>query len=253
MFRSIKKKSIITAFLLLCPSVVFPSDQPPHVLKAAPDYKSITVRIVKKISLPRWYHEGLFYDGKNIWVANGRRGKIWVVDVSSGAVLSELAPISDFTEAITKIADNEYFITDWKEKRLYRARIDDDRIIAESGQSVAPAHPAGAVWAGRRLFVITWTRGFGTKFNLLEMDRDAKLIRKIRIARIEEPAHAAWDGKNLWITSWYNSRVYKIDPDRMEVTGSFVSPVSLATGIVWDGKYMWLTGTYGDLYQLEIL
>lgn len=224
-----------------------------QVLKAAPGYRNIEAKVTRRISLPEWYHEGLFYDGKSVWVVNGKNGNIWVVDILSGNVLSEITPIGGFTEGVARISGDMFAVTDWDDRKIYRARIKDGALVAESETSLAPAHPAGVVCADDRIFVITWTRGMGTKFDLLEMDKDLAIINRVRIARIEEPAHMAWDGKNLWITSWYSRRVYKVDIDKMQVLGSFVSPVGLATGITWDGKRMWLTGTYGDLYELEML
>ena len=240
----------LTVFMLFS-SAAFSAEGPELSLKASPNYKNIEIKVIKKLQLPAWYHEGLFYDGKNMWVANGNKGKLWIVDVDSGAVLSEIAPVADFMEGMTRI-DSGYLITEWYAEKLYRARIEDGKINVQSDMSLAPAHPAGLVWTGERLYVITWTRGLGTKFDLLEMDGNLKLIRKIRANRIEEPAHMTWDGAYLWITSWYNRRVYKIDVKTMEILGSFLAPVKLPTGIAWDGKYMWLTGTYGDLYKLEI-
>ncbi len=248
----LNRKNIFIILFLFVSGEAFSSDQALLAMKAAPDYRSISVKIVRKISLPVWYHEGLFYDGKSIWVSNGRGGNVWVVDPSSGSIASEIAPIANFTEAMTPMGGGAYFITDWDEKKLYRARIEKGRLVTESEVSLEPAHPAGVIWTGKRLFVITWTRGFGTRFDLLEMDGSARLIRKVRIMRIPEPCQMAWDDKNLWISSWYSRRVYKIDTEKMQVMGSFVSPVRLTTGIAWDGKYMWLTGTYGDLYQLEV-
>ena len=126
-------------------------------------------------------------------------------------------------------------------------------MIEESSVSLAPAHPAGVIYNGSRLFVITWTHGMGTKYDIIEMDEKMRTINTLVIKRIEEPAHMAWDGKNLWVTSWYSRMVYKVDIDTWEILGFFDSPVSQATGIVWDGKCLWLTGTRGALYQLEML
>jgi Raf kinase inhibitor-like YbhB/YbcL family protein len=120
-------------------------------------------------------------------------------------------------------------------------------------KSFAPAHPAGVAWAEGRLFVVIWTRGIGTRFDLVELDGELNEVKRIEIKKIQEPSQLAWDGKSLWMTSWYSRTVYKVDINTWQITGSFFSPVSLATGIAWDGKYLWLTGTYGDLYKLELV
>ncbi|MCX5686579.1 MAG: YbhB/YbcL family Raf kinase inhibitor-like protein [Candidatus Omnitrophica bacterium] len=244
MFRSIN--------IVLILSVIFVSSAECQVLKRAKDYEKIEVKVIKTIPLPRWYHEGLFYDGNNIWVCNGQKGKIWVVDPVKGSVVSEITPVAAFTEGIARSADGRYFVTDWVEKKLYRVKIDNGKMAPQSDISFEPAHPAGVAFAGKRLFVITWQRGLGTKFNILEVDDAMFIVEKIRINDIQEPCQMAWDGHNLWITSWFYRCVYKVDMDRLKIVGQFSSPVAKATGIAWDGKYLWMTGTYADLYQLEV-
>ena len=239
-------------FIILNPSSVFSSPQSFALHKSSP-YKIISANIIKKMPLPKSYHEGLYLDGADMWVINGEKGKVWVVDTASGKTISTIEPIADFTEAISKKSDNLFFVSDWDEKRIYKARLENNKLVAESSVSVSPAHPAGILWIGDRLFVIAWTRGLGTKFDLLEMDGEMKLVRRISIQAIQEPAHLTWDGKYLWITGWYDSLVYKIDIDKLEIVGDFLAPCPRATGIAWDGKYFWLTGTYSDLYQMEVV
>lgn len=223
-------------------------------LKAASDYRPIPAHVIKKITIPKWYHEGLFYDGKYIWVSNGEKGKTWVVDPSSGAVMSEITPVAGFTEAITQRQDNgAFFVTDWSDKKLYRVRIEGDKMVPEQSVSFAPAYPAGAVWNGERFFVVTWTRRiFGTKFDIIELDGEMNKVNRIAVGRIQEPTHLAWDGKFLWVTSWFSRIIYKVDVGSWTMTGYFRSPVMKTTGIVWDGKCLWVTGTHSDLYQVEV-
>jgi hypothetical protein len=103
-----------------------------HVIETAGNCEAITVEVVKRIDLPRGYHEGLFYDGKNVWVANGKKGKIWVIDASTGSAGADIEPIADFTEGISVMPDGSYYVTDWDAKKLYRARLKDNKLIAET-------------------------------------------------------------------------------------------------------------------------
>lgn len=223
----------------------------PESLTSASCFESIPIRVMRKIKVPSGYHEGLYLEGKDIWLANGEKGAIWVIDLATGATIATIEPLSTFTEGITRGADG-YYVTDWDEKKLYKARLSDGRLVATAEVSFEPSHPAGVVWAGKRLFAVTWTRGMGTKFDLVELDAELRILRRYRINRIQEPSQLAWDGKHLWISSWYSRLVYKVDVDAMRILGSFRSPVELTTGIAWDGSFLWLTGTHGDLYQLEI-
>lgn len=245
--------TLALCILVLFPATIF-SSQLSYTLKKSKSYKIMSVKVLGSVELPKWYHEGLFFDGKNIWVANGKNGKIWIVDPASGAFAPSIEPISVFTEAVTKISDDLFFVTDWEEGKLYEARIENNKMDVLAWASLKPAHPAGAVWTGDRLFMITWTRGLtGTKFELLDLTRDMKISGRISIKNIQEPTQLAWDGNNLWISSWYDPLVYKVDVKTWEILGVFRSPVNRTTGIAWDGKYMWLTGTYSDLYKLEIV
>jgi len=209
--------------------------------------------VTNKVEIPAWYHEGLYFDGKNIWVNNGFKGNTWVVDPDSGKVIKEITPAGTFTEALTAAEKDIYIVTDWDMRKIYTARIENDKMTAENEISVGPAHPAGAVWTGKDLFVITWARSLsGTRFHLLKMDHRFNLLKDHSIEKIEEPCQLAWDGENLWVSSWYDRRIYKMDPDTLEILGYMKSPVKKTTGLAWDGKYLWVTGTYADLYKMEL-
>lgn len=224
-------------------------------LERAADYKSnMPVRIVKEFSLPKGYHEGLYFSGENIWVSNGKGGVTWVVDPHTGKVTQEIKPVGTFTEGVTSAGDDTFWVTDWEQKKLYRVKIEENKMIEDYEISLEPSNPTGVVWTGKNLYLITWTRSLGgTKYHLMQLGKDERLFRKMQIKRIHEPAHLAWDGKHLWVTSWYSQRVYKIDVDTFSVLGSFKSPAKETTGIAWDGKYLWLTGSHAGLYQVEVL
>ena len=222
-------------------------------IKRAKKYTAnIPAEVIKKTPLPKGYHEGLYFDGTNIWVNNGKDGKTWVVDPVTGEVVSDISPVGPFTEAIAPAGDGTYWLTDWKDKKLYRVKIEDGKMISEYDVSLDPAHPAGLAWIGDYVYVISWTRGFGTKYYLHEFDAHGNELRKMQIKRIHEPAHLAWDGKNLWITSWYTRNVYRLDLATLEITGSFKSPSPDTTGIAWDGESFWITGTHTGLYKVKV-
>lgn len=222
-------------------------------IKASKDYKKIPVKVTGRIELPRWYHEGLLWNDGDVWVANGEGGRTWIVESATGKVKSEISSIAGFTEGIARIDCSTYAVTDWNEKKVYKAVVKDGWFVAIKDVSVAPAFPAGICSTEESLYAITWTRGpAGTRFDLLEMDSELVIKRKLPIKRIQEPAHLAFDGKHLWITSWYSKMVYKVDPAGWAIEGWFTSPVSRTTGIAWDGTGFWLTGTYGDLYRVVI-
>lgn len=220
---------------------------------ASKEFKVIKADVASKVKIPKWYHEGLYFDGRNIWVNNGEKGNTWIVDPASGSVIKEIKPIGTFTETVTAKDKDTFFATDWYTKKIYKARVENDTMIAESGYSTAPAHPAGAAWTGDKLFVVTWTRSIaGTRFHLLKLDGNLNLLNTTEIKNITEPTQLAWDGFSLWVSCWYSRRVYKVDPEKGEILGYFKSPAPKTTGIAWDGKNMWLTGTYAWLYKMNI-
>jgi glutamine cyclotransferase len=245
-----KTFSLTVAFLLFL-SGSASSEMP--VLKRAEEYMAnMPVRMIRKIPLPKGYHEGLFFDGEYVWVNNGKAQNTWIIKPDDGSIVSEIKPVSGFTEGITAAGDGTYWVTDWEDKKLYRVKLQEDKMIDKGAISLDPAHPAGVVKSGEKLYVVTWTRGVGTRYHLIEFDGRGQMLRKIQIKRIHEPAHLAWDGRHLWITSWYNQLVYKIDIDTLTVLGSFRSPAPETTGIAWDGEYFWITGSHADLYQVEV-
>ena len=251
-------KSILAGFLLVfCVSIAAFSDIPesdiPGLEQSEKYVSDIPVKVVKKISLPKGYHEGLFYNDSEIWVSNGKGGNTWIMDVSTGDMKGEIESIGSFTEGIARADNGTFWVTEWEDKKLLRVKIKDNKMALEYDISLDPAHPAGLVWTGKNLYVITWTRGLsGTKYHLMQLGDGERMFRKMQIKGINEPAHMAWDGKNLWITSWYGGRVYKVDINNFKVMGSFRSPAKDTTGIAWDGERFWITGTYDDLYVVEI-
>ncbi|GEM_PF-916644 len=242
----------MAAFLFWPQSRVFSEEQVPF--KKSDDYdNNISVRVMKKISLPGGYHEGLLFDGENIWVNNGKGGKTWIVDLATETVSAEIKPIATFTEGITSVGDGTFWVTDWEAQKLYLAKRKESEMIATHEMSLKPEYPAGVIWTGKKLYVITWKRGpTGTRYFLVRLNNEGREISRTRMKGIHEPAHLAWDGKNLWITSWFSQRVYRIDEETLDITGSFKSPADKTTGIACDGKYFWITGSYDDLYQIEI-
>ncbi|MFC1548324.1 YncE family protein [Candidatus Omnitrophota bacterium] len=237
------------AFSLLLPQAHAKEES----LKKAKNYENkIPIRVIKKIALPKGYHEDLYYDGRYIWVANGMGIETWLVDPNTGTLVSEVYPIGSFTEGIAAAGKGELWLTDWEDMKLYKVAMDGTNMVKKKEISFAPSHPVGVVRVRDNIYVIIWTRGMGTKYHLLHLDEDGDILRKLRIKRIHEPAHLAWDGKYLWITSWYNRRVYKVDPKTFTIVGHFKSPAKKTTGITWDGQNLWLTGTDVGLFQIEV-
>jgi len=215
--------------------------------------RPIQTKTVATVEIPTWYHEGLYFAGKYIWVVNGLKGDIWVLDPASGKVQSQIKPAGTFTEAVISKEKDLYIVTDWDMEKLYTARIENNALSVQKEVPFADAHPAGVVWNGKFLFVITWTRSLaGTKFAILKMDDKFNILKSYQIKDIQEPSQIAWDGKNLWVSSWYDRRIYKLDPDTMDILGYIKSPVKKTTGITWDGAFLWVTGTYSDLYKIEL-
>lgn len=207
----------------------------------------------RAITLPKGYHEGLFLDKENIWVANGEEGKVWVIDIVSGEILSEILPVAKFTENITKGPGDSLWSTDWDSKKLYKIKLQGDKMKSVFEVPLAPAHPAGITSDGKHLFLITWTRGIGTKYHILKMDTEGNILSRVRIKNIPEPSQLTWDGEYLWVSSWFNRRVYKIDENTFDVIGYFRSKIKETTGIAWDGEAFWVTGTKADLYRIKLL
>ncbi|MBL7072240.1 MAG: hypothetical protein ISS33_00510 [Candidatus Omnitrophica bacterium] len=210
------------------------------------------IKILKKITLPKGYHEGITLHENRVWVSNGKGKNTWVIDPETGEVESEIKSAGRFTEAIALAPDGLFWITDWDDKKIYRANFKNDEWEIVSQIPIQDARPTGIVRANGEMYVITWERGLGTKYYISKFDKEGNISERVRIKRIHEPAHIASDGKYFWITSWYSGIVYKINLDSREVEGSFKSPAASPTGIASDGKYLWITGTSADLYKVDI-
>jgi len=253
MTRTLSRTALILPLLLLISVSTARPEIVIHKLVKEKGLKAFPVKILAQIPLPEGYHEGIYLDGKDIWVSNGMAGDTWIVDPSSGKISGNIGSVARFTEAVAKGPDGKFYLTDWGEKKLYRTVIGPGGFTGKPVLSFGHAHPAGVIWNGANFFVLTWTRGpWGTKFHLLKFDAALNTLAKVAINSMQEPSQLAWDGANLWLSSWYDGRVYRVDVDRWKITGFFVSPVSMTTGIAFDGKSLWLTGTASDLYKLEI-
>jgi glutamine cyclotransferase len=248
---------ILSAIIFLTSPEIFADGL--EAFKEGPDVEvsekynpAIPVSVIEKMPLPKGYHEGLFLDGDNIWVANGKNINTWIIS-PDGSLKGEIIPPGTFTEGITSsVTDGKFWVTDWDTKKLYKVRIEDGKMEVETEISLAPSLPTGVVRAGDELYVMMWTRGMGTKYHLLKLDKEGNVLVKMRIRGISEPSQITWDGKYLWITSWFNRRVYKVDPESFRVLGHFASPAKDTTGIAWDGEHFWITGTSDDLYKVKV-
>jgi len=211
-------------------------------------------KIIQKIELPKnGYHEGLMLENGAIYVNNGNDINTWVIDLKTGDMLREIEPVATFTEGICQGPAGKYWVTDWDTKKLYLVKIIDKKMVPEFEISLAPSHPTGIAWTETYLYLVTWTRGMGTKYHILKIDLKGNVLEKVLIRTISEPSQAAWDGKYLWISSWFNRRVYKLDVESLEIKGYFRSNIERTSGIAWNGKYFWITGTKAELRQIELL
>ncbi len=252
MIRRFMKMFLVVFFCnILSNSAAFSKDA---TLSYSENYAPrMPIKVQKKIALPKGYHEGILLHKGRIWVNNGKGQNTWVINPETGEVESEIKSAGRFTEAIAPASDGLFWITDWDDKRIYRAKLKTDEWEIMSQIPLQNARPTGIVRAGDAMYVITWERGLGTKYYLSKFDKEGNISERIRIKRIHEPSQLAWDGNALWITSWYSGIVYKINIDSLEVEGSFKSPAAAVTGIAWDGKHFWITGTSADLYKVEIV
>lgn len=215
--------------------------------------KQINTEVIKKIPLPKGYHEGIFLYDEKVFVCNGRGLGTYIINPEKEKVTGKLEPFGSFTEGIAPGLDGKFWLTDWEEKKLYKVRIEEKNIIAQFEISLAPNYPAGVIQVGKTVYVILWSRGIiGTKYYIVRLDEKGAILRKQRIAGISEPAHLAWDGEYLWITSWYSQEVFQMDIDTLKIVRKFKSPVKKTTGIAWDGTHFWITGTSADLYQIKL-
>ena len=253
------KTSILTlsAYLvILCTQIVLAETdvRKADFFSRSEDHRAmIPMRVIREVAIPRGYHEGLLVEESTVWVNNGKGGKTWIVDPETETVISKITPVGTFSEGLTAADGGRYWMTDWDLKKLFLVKIEKDTMVPESEISTAPSHPAGIIWTGSDLYVITWTRGLGTKYHLLKMDRAGNLVLKVRIKGIPEPSQITWDGQDLWISSWFNRRIYRIDSKTYQIKGYFRSHIERTSGIAWDGKYFWITGTEANLFQIEVL
>ncbi|MFH1837226.1 MAG: hypothetical protein ABH862_03830, partial [Candidatus Omnitrophota bacterium] len=242
------KKSVIILgmfFILLGTRQVLAENEAALPEKTA-DKKQINMKavVIKKIDLPRGYHEGILLYDDRILVCNGRGLGTYIIDPLDESVTGEIEPFGTFTESLAPAGDDMFWLTDWEEKKIYKVKIEGNKISSYSEMSLAPSHPAGVIRLGEKLYVITWTRSLtGTEYHLVQLNNNGEVLQKRHLRGISEPAHIAWDGEHFWITSWYNQKVFELDINTFEIKRQFKSPAKKTTGIAWDGKHFWITGT----------
>lgn len=249
-YKNIYKSVIV--FLFFISTLTYADDE--KALTKSHSYRPyFNTKIIRRIEIPKGYHEGLFLDDKNIFVCNGENLNIWLVDVDSGRIKSEIIPAGTFTESVYKKNNGKFIVSDWERRAIYIASIVDNKLIVESEFLLGESYPAGAIYLDGSIYVITWTRSVsGTKYHLVKYDDTGVIQDKIRIDNIPEPSQLCWDGEKLWISSWFDRHIYKVDIKQCKIEGYFSSKIEQTTGVVWDGKYFWITGTKSDLYQLEL-
>jgi len=244
---------ICISFLLSgCGSHLLIKDSLPVIEKVNQSSK-LKAELISKIKLPKGYHEGILVGDKTVMVNNGYKIDTWVIDIDSGKVIEKIKPPGTFSEGITKGDDGFYYVSDWDKKSLYKCKLEDGHFVVFDSLSLAPSHPTGVTWHDGELLVITWTRGMGTKYHLLRIDKNKKIINRYIVSDIREPSQICSDGEDIWISSWYENKIYKIALRQERIIAEIKLKISKITGIYVKDKVLWVTGTYADLYRYEIM
>lgn len=66
---------------------------------------------------------------------------------------------------------------------------------------------------------------------------------------VSNPYGMAWDGVNILLVS--GNKVYKLNPNTLEIVSSITSPISSTYGVAWDGVNIWVSGGSSTLYKLN--
>jgi len=200
-------------------------------------------KVIKTLTSPAKFPSGLTFDGKNLWLADYREDRIYVVDPADGQVLRHIPSPGFWPMGLAW--DGKYlWNVDQKQKKIFRLDPADGTILFVI--DAPSANPEGLTWDGKTL----WVSDARDK-TIMKLDLSDGTALKSFAAPAQSAQGLTFDGRYLWCSDRFTDEIYMIDPESGEVIIIIKAPGSYPRGLAWDGKYLWNVDYQSDqIYQM---
>lgn len=201
--------------------------------------------VVQQFPSPGTWPEGLAWDGRYLWNADGYGRRIYKLNPADGSIVASYDSPGTFPEGLV-FAQGYLYNCDWDTGLIYKCEVTATSLNVVSTMDSPGARAIGLTFDGRSLWHAAWEQ----RLYKLRM-ADGIVLNEYATPDLH-PEDLAWDGTNLWLTDWYSRTIYKLNPTTGEVLLSFPSPGNRSVGLTFDGQYLWNSDTSGTIYKIEV-
>lgn len=209
--------------------------------------------VIKSFATPGQYPTGIACDGKNIWLADRKTDRIYLVDMADGSVIRSIPSPGYWPTGLA-----------WDGNHLWCADIKGGRDVEEVYEGViykldpatgnilqtlaAPGqYPADLAWDGTYLWCVDNGSDEIIQFN----PGDGTTIRSFK-APTRGCQGLEFDGNYLWVSSSLQDEIYMVLPENGTVILITDAPGKVSMGLCYDGEYLWNADYQDDvIYQLR--
>ncbi|MCD6099532.1 MAG: transglutaminase [Candidatus Marinimicrobia bacterium] len=216
-------------FILFLPFLIFP----------------YTGEVAKSFNTPGPCSTGLTFDGKNIWVADRKLGKIFCISPENGKILKEIKAPGNWPMGLAW--DGKYlWNADPKARKIFKIDPKDGTIV-RIVDAPTPS-PRGLAWDGKYL----WCTDNALDKVMQISPYDGTTIIEYK-SPAGDPRGITYDGKYLWISDRITDEIYMMDTASGSVIIITDAPGPFTRGLAFDEKYLWAVDYQNDkIYKLKV-
>jgi len=206
---------------------------------------AVTGEILAAFPTPGSCPTGLAFDGDNLWIADRKSDRLYLVDPDGGDVIDSMTAPGFQVEGLT-VEDEFLWVLDSEEGLIFK--FNPLTGITEKTLAAPCQRPQGLAWDGRFL----WVADYRDDRLYQVSTEDGTTITDIP-SPLRSPYGLAYDGRYLWVSDRHEDMIYMVWPEDGSVIVNFDSPSQFARGLAYDGTYLWNVDYQSDsLYRIKI-
>jgi transglutaminase-like putative cysteine protease len=213
-----------------------------------------TGKVLTNYASPGEIPTGMTHDGSNLWIADRKAKKLFIVDPESGQTVKEINSPGYWPVGLA-----------WDGKAIWNADVKGGIPMSENYDGIvykldpedgtilhtvsAPTNnPRGLAWDGKYLWCVDNEEDKVIQFN----PNDGTTIKSFK-APANDPRGLTYDGQYLWISDRLHDEIYMVSPENGSVIIIAKAPGKFTRGLAYFGEQLWAVDSQNDgLYKLAV-